>query len=919
MRKPRERKPGGAAATKAARRRTARPGVEALEGRLAPTVNVLNHFHGLVGGDPPDACGAAGPGSYVETHNSSVTIFGKSGNTIAADGLGDFLFTQGQIKAVGSLADATMAYDEVTGQFIVADLDVNDAVHGSALDIAVSKTSNPATLTRADWNFYQITMSEANYNGDYPGNMGYNADAFVFTFNMFGSSGHVEVCAISQSSLAAKGTTVTSNRFDLNGWSMRPVTMHDSAAGGPMWLVSEGGGNNSINLTRIDNILSFRTGTTPPTFTKSVNPYGSINAPLNPDKTAITTLIDTRIMKAAEADNTIVACQHVGVGSTEDDVRWYAFNVSNSTNPSLVDQGNVSAGSGTYLVYPAIDINAAGDIGMSYIRSGTDSSSDFMSVYVTGRTLTDAAGTMEAPVLVQAGNFNGFDREGDFSGINVDADGTFWAANEYTSGNSEATEVAHFTLGTASADGNGPVDTWVDPTGTRVEHVFSRGANGHLMEAYWTASASWHWYDVSTAPGGLSIAGTPSVASWVESNGLRVETVFAQGTNGHLVEAYWSAPAGWHWYDVSTAPGGTSIAGNPCVTAWVDSSLPLGEETVFARGTNGHLLEAWWVGNGFHWYDVSTAPGGTIIASDPCVASWTESSGLRVETVFAQGTNGHLLEAYWWASNGWGWKDVSLDPGGASIAGTPCVSVWVNSAVPLGQETVFARGTNGHLLEAWWVGNGFHWYDVSTATNGMTIASNPCVASWVELSPALRVETVFAQGANGHLVEAYWSPVPSWNWYDVSTAPGGTSITGNPCVAVWVSGSLPLGEETVFARGGANSDLEQAWWIGNGFHWYDVSTAPGGTTISPLRAGSATALPSPGTAPRSSATQPGKAARSPSSPAAGKAGPAVAASRALDRLDLFFASRGRRPRTGGLLHGLSMGEALPAPAGRELA
>src|SRR5262249_30641985 len=94
---------------------------------------------------------------------------------------------------------------------------------------------------------------------------------------------------------------------------------------------------------------------------------------------------------------------------------------------------------------PAIDITSFGDIGMSYVRSGTDSRNDFMSVYVTGRNHNDAAGTMKAPVLVRAGDSNNTSgREGDFSGINVDADGSFWIANEFATANSGATEVAHF-------------------------------------------------------------------------------------------------------------------------------------------------------------------------------------------------------------------------------------------------------------------------------------------------------------------------------------------------------------------------------------------------------------------------------------------------------------------------------------------
>ncbi len=414
--------------------------LELLESRLAPTVSVINNFDGLVSGGPPDTTGAVGPNSYIETVNSSVAIYNKAtGATIIQDGLDHFLFTVGGIIPRGGLADATMAYDEVTGQFIVGDLDVG-AASASALDIAVSKTPNPTTLDGASWTFYQIDMTEAGEGADYPGNMGFNADAFVFTFNM---SHHTQVAALSQSSLAAEGS-VTVVRFDLGGFSMRPVTMHDSVAGGPMWFVQEGGGHNSINLQRIDNILTSHAQTT---FNIGVNAYNNVNGPLNPDGSTITTNIDNRILKAAEANNLIVASHHIGVGTTEDDARWYEFNVSNINSPFLVDQGNISGGNNTYTVYPGIDINPVGDIGMSFIRSGNDTSTDFMSVYVSGRNSSDAAGTMEGPVLVRAGDSNnGNTREGDFSGINVDPNGTFWIANEFTTGGSGATEVAHFTL-----------------------------------------------------------------------------------------------------------------------------------------------------------------------------------------------------------------------------------------------------------------------------------------------------------------------------------------------------------------------------------------------------------------------------------------------------------------------------------------
>jgi hypothetical protein len=149
-----------------------------------------------------------------------------------------------------------------------------------------------------------------------------------------------------------------------------------------------------------------------------------------------------------------VATQNISpdaVGS-EDDARWYRIDVSSGT-PVLAEEGDVSAGPGAYIVYPGIDINANGQIGMSYIESGV--AGPFPSVYVTGRDPSDPAGTMETPVLVQPGARNERDssptgREGDFSGINVDTDGSFWIANEFANDQLVAnwgTTIAQFTLG----------------------------------------------------------------------------------------------------------------------------------------------------------------------------------------------------------------------------------------------------------------------------------------------------------------------------------------------------------------------------------------------------------------------------------------------------------------------------------------
>jgi hypothetical protein len=254
-------------------------------------------------------------------------------------------------------------------------------------------------LDTANWRFYQINTTEGTAWSDYPGNIGYNHDSLVFTWNMIGTS-HVLVDALSQSDLAAGGT-VNYTYFDYNGYDLRPVTMHDSVAGDPMWFVTDGqfeGGGSTITLDRFDNILGSTINDH--SFTLKVNAYGGVNSSLNPDGTVVTTNTNgTKIMKAAEANNIIVASQQVGVGSTENDARWYEFNVSDINKPTVLDQGNISGGNNTYIMMPGIDINAAGDIGMSYIQSGNDTTTDYMSDYITGRKASDAAGTMECGCL----------------------------------------------------------------------------------------------------------------------------------------------------------------------------------------------------------------------------------------------------------------------------------------------------------------------------------------------------------------------------------------------------------------------------------------------------------------------------------------------------------------------------------------
>jgi uncharacterized repeat protein (TIGR01451 family) len=489
------------------RRATAlRLALERLEERTVLSVSVLNNagagyaalsFNQSGGYVPPDTCAAAGPSVDVETVNQSLAIYNPKGTGASAvtDGLSHFLFTTGGLTradAGSGLSDPIVCYDEQIGRFIVGDQDVNFTSHVSAFDLAVSKTNNPTSLSTSDWNFYKITTTESGFDADYPGNFGYNHDAFVFTLNMFGvtGGGHVQVVAVNAPNLMNAVSPQTAKN-DLNDFSVRPTTMHDSVAGDPMWLVTEHGDNKSIDVIKMSGVL-----TTSATFAYTnlaVTPYSSTVFPRNPNNTVITNNIDARIMKAAEANNTIVATHSVAVSATQDVAQWYAVNVSSGT-PTLAQQGRVSAGVNTYIAYPGIDINPSGQIGMSYMKSGTDTSTDYLSMWVTGRVSTDAAGAMETPVMVPAGkgvaNYHDFTsggRAGDLSGINVDpVDGTFWAANEFANTQASAnwgTAIANFAPSTPanSADmavtNTGPSSVTAGTTATYTIVLSNNGPN----------------------------------------------------------------------------------------------------------------------------------------------------------------------------------------------------------------------------------------------------------------------------------------------------------------------------------------------------------------------------------------------------------------------------------------------------------
>ena len=452
----------------------ARLRLETCEDRALPSVSVASSFGGMSFastrvGFPPDTQAAAGPNYVVEAVNTDIAIYTKSGTQVSAQSLQSFFNS----FSPRTLSDPIVSYDEDAGRFVVGILDVDTssgATDPGRIDFAVSNSSDP---TQGFSEKHSISVTETAATGPNAGKslwgdflrFGRNADAYVFTVNMFtapiSSSSvfdHVQVVAVGKSSVTdSDSSTLSGNRIDRTdlGGTLVPATMHGATTGDPMWFVQEdvqSGGSglptgSSLRVIRLDGALG-----TSPTFTDYVVPVSSysytysgyqMTPPASQKGTiALIETNDSRMLSAAWRDGRLVATQEVGTtdssGASVARARWYDFSTSGAT-PSLTQSGQINpvvAGSGSATYFPSIDINGNGDLGMTFMES---SSKEYMSMYVTGQKSGDTPGVMQGSVLVQGGatyyrpigDSSPF-RAGDYSALSVDpSTGEFWAANEY--------------------------------------------------------------------------------------------------------------------------------------------------------------------------------------------------------------------------------------------------------------------------------------------------------------------------------------------------------------------------------------------------------------------------------------------------------------------------------------------------------
>ena len=225
---------------------------EALEGRALLSVSSILGFNGLDHtANPfdlalPTRSARLGRSSYIETLNVTLASYNKStGAQTASEPFSTFFSS----LSPANFTDPVIDYNEITGKFAIGILDFHADCGGnptdSRFDFAISKTSNPSITNPSDWNFHQSTIRPKgrSFFSDYP-KMGYNADGFVVSFNMFfltlGFFDHVSVLPIANDNTYPDGYRgrahhrcqryVPTSRLN---FTLAPAAEHGSSTGPP--------------------------------------------------------------------------------------------------------------------------------------------------------------------------------------------------------------------------------------------------------------------------------------------------------------------------------------------------------------------------------------------------------------------------------------------------------------------------------------------------------------------------------------------------------------------------------------------------------------------------------------------------------------------------------------------------------------
>jgi hypothetical protein len=406
---------------------------------------------------PPDTNAAVGDTQVVQWVNLCYAVFDKTSGTLLTGPIAGNQFWSGfgGPCETSNDGDIIIQWDKTNHRWL-ASQNVFSSPYTTC--IAVSQTAD------ATGSYFRYSFPQPGFP-DYP-KWGLSPLVYYQTQNDFGPGGSgyvgVNVCAydaasmLKGSSKATQVCIVDSSNGTLFDDSMLPADMDTASTAkkakiGPEVLVgSIDNTNPGTNIYQYVFTVNFKkpskstlagvNGTMPiavPTYNLACGGFGAcIQQPAGGE--VLDSLGDRLMYRLAVFDdgtNQHFMVTHSVNNSTAVGARWYEFRAaSGSTSLSLFQSGN-TPDDGEYRWMGSVAYDKTGDIALGYSRSSSNSG-DFPSIYYSGQTAGDPAGTTEPEALIKQGagvQKSTANRWGDYSSMALDgADScTFWYTTEY--------------------------------------------------------------------------------------------------------------------------------------------------------------------------------------------------------------------------------------------------------------------------------------------------------------------------------------------------------------------------------------------------------------------------------------------------------------------------------------------------------
>ncbi|MAO25011.1 MAG: hypothetical protein CMJ35_06180 [Phycisphaerae bacterium] len=412
---------------------------------------------------PPDPTLAVGPNHVVVTVNAAIAFYDKdTGNEVFSTHLGT-PGSPGFFEPTGAdsnfVFDPKCFYDHKAGRFVVVALETSGA---SWIDIAVSDDDDPNGI----WYKYRtpsvIQVGSSDYWVDYPG-FGFDDNAWYVTGNLFPLSGGGfggQLFRIFDKTPMLNGDPVTfTDMAPNNGASLQVAQMFGDA---PQCYFLSRDDSSSLMVWTINDPL-----TAPGLQRIIVNQLSNASGPSqdapNPGGGEISTL-DGRLMNVHYRDGNLYTAHGINGAPGITVARWYHIDVNgwphSGSNPSLVQQGEVTGDDARHYFFPAIYSDRDHNVAMV---TASSSPSEYASVRVSGRLDSDPLGTMSEPIELAIGDNGASGRWGDYLDIATDPDDdkTFWVVGMYSKSFGWQTYIDRFTVSApcpADLDGNGELN-----------------------------------------------------------------------------------------------------------------------------------------------------------------------------------------------------------------------------------------------------------------------------------------------------------------------------------------------------------------------------------------------------------------------------------------------------------------------------